>query len=107
LYRIIIARKELSFGQQRDYFEDANTLGWTREGTDDKPESGIAVLLTNAGATTKRMDLGKRNANTTFVDIYGGKTEKIKTDENGSAEFHVNEKFVSIWIREEASKFFQ
>jgi len=102
LYKMLITRKELSFGIQRDYFDDANVLGWTREGVDDKPDSGLAVILTNSQATSKTMELGKRNANKVFVDIYGGRTEKVTTDENGVAEFFVNERYVSVWIREEA-----
>lgn len=107
LQRLMIARKQLSFGIQRDYFDNPNVIGWTREGTADKELSGIAVLLTNAGEASKVMELGKPNANKTFIDIYGGRQEKITTDDNGTAEFLVNERFVSVWIKEEAVKFFQ
>ena len=38
-------RKNNAYGMQRDYFEDANCIGWTREG--DGEHKGCAVVISN------------------------------------------------------------
>jgi len=101
LYRMLRVRRELAYGNQRDYFDHPNTVGWTREGIDEMPHSGCAVLLTNGAEGHKTMELGKRNAGKIFVDIYGKRKEKITMDEEGKGEFKVNERSVSIWVEED------
>lgn len=95
-------RKHLAYGPQNDYFSHANMIGWTREGLDEKPFSGCAVLLSNGDQGQEEMSLGVRNANKTFVDVCGNRAEKVTLDENGAGVFFVNERSVSVWINEEA-----
>lgn len=33
---MLAARKFYSYGEQNDYFDDANCVGWVRKGTHDK-----------------------------------------------------------------------
>ena len=99
---MIKARKQLAFGMQRDYFDHPNTVGWTREGIDEKPHSGLAVLMTNGSEGDKKMEVGKKFAHKIFVDLTGNRTEKIAIDEHGIGEFKVNGGSVSVWILEEA-----
>lgn len=106
LHRLLHARRYLAYGLQRDYFDHPNTVGWTREGDDEHPHSGCAVLLTNGESGHKSMELGSRHAGKTFIDVYGSREEKITTDESGRAEFFVNAGSVSVWIREEAAGLF-
>ncbi|MBC7903256.1 MAG: alpha-amylase [Gemmatimonadaceae bacterium] len=100
LSKMLVVRKNLAYGMQRDYFDHPNTIGWTREGNDDMPESGCAVLITNGTAGEKSMEIGNRHANKTFIDITGGREEKVIIDENGFATFFVNDASVSVWIEE-------
>ena len=100
LERMIRVRKELAYGTQRDYFDHQNTIGWSREGADDKPASGCAVVLTNGSAGNKTMEVGKLHAGKTFVDICGHPDKVLITGE-GWGDFPVADKSVSIWIREE------
>lgn len=99
-------RKQLAYGMQREYFDHPNTVGWTREGEAKKRYSGCAVLMTNGSAGDKAMEVGKRHAGKTFVDICGGRQEKVVIDKNGWGQFFVNDGLVSVWIREEALKLF-
>ncbi|TDQ06935.1 alpha-amylase [Pedobacter metabolipauper] len=91
-------RKELSYGIQRDYLNHANCIGWTREGTDEQPGSGIAVLLSNGEEGYKEMETGKRNAGKTFIDAMGKCDHEVVADENGWAEFKCEAKSASVWI---------
>ena len=104
---LMLVRKELSYGLQRDYIDHPNTIGWTREGNDEKEYSGCAVVMTNGAAGDKSMELGPRHQGKVFVDICGNRPEKITIDENGWALFPVNERSVSVWIREEALHHFE
>lgn len=100
LENMLLVRKELSYGTQRDYFDHPNTIGWTREGTDAKKSSGCAVILTNGSAGNKNMEMGKRHAGKTFVDSCGFRKEKVMINEKGWGEFFVNDRSVSVWIQD-------
>ncbi|HKO79292.1 MAG TPA: alpha-amylase, partial [Chitinophagaceae bacterium] len=95
-------RKELAYGMQRDYFDHSNTIGWTREGVKEKKGSGCAVVITNGSAGNKVMEIGKKYAGRIFVDITGGRLEKVKINKDGWGEFFVADKSVSIWIAKTA-----
>jgi alpha-amylase len=95
-------RKNLAFGAQRDYLDHPNTIGWTREGDDKKKNSGCAVLLTNGTAGEKEMEMGDRHKGKVFIDICGGRKERVTIDENGRGRFFVGDMSASVWIREEA-----
>ncbi|MDF2190282.1 alpha-amylase domain-containing protein [Paraflavitalea sp. CAU 1676] len=98
---LILVRQLLSFGDEYDYFDHPNTIGWVRKGSDDNKLSGCAVLISNGSEGNKVMELGNRFAHKTFTDITGNRPEKLTTDEFGKAEFLVNGESVSVWILEE------
>lgn len=91
-------RKENAYGAQRDYFEDANCLGWIREGDDD--HQGCAVVLSNKDAYQKPMEMGEKYIGKTFYDALGRSQEKIEIKEDGWADFLVPAGNVSVWIPE-------
>ena len=95
--QFILVRKEIAYGNQVDYFDHANVIGWVRQGIDEKPDSGCAVVMSNGADGFKEMDMGKRNANKEFYDVTGKFSETISTDENGVATFLVKENSVSVW----------
>ncbi len=95
-------RKELAYGRQHDYFDHPNTIGWTREGVDERPLSGCAVVLTNGSAGNKKMTVGEKHKGQGFVNICGNREQKVVIGEEGSAEFYVGDGAVAVWIREEA-----
>ncbi len=92
------ARKENVYGLQRDYFEDANCLGWTREG--DGHNKGCAVVLSNKDQYDKPMEVGKQYSGQNFYDLLGRFEHKITIDENGWGNFTVPAGNVSVWIPE-------
>lgn len=93
---LLMARRLYAYGHQRDYFDHNNCIGFTREGDND--HTGCAVILSNGDAGFKDMEMGKRYAGRTFVDILGNRQDEIKIDDNGFAEFHCNPGSVSVWI---------
>ncbi|MHA4845941.1 alpha-amylase [Flavitalea antarctica] len=102
LREMMIVRRELCYGNQHDYFDHANTIGWVREGNWEIPLSGCVVLMSNGSEGFKTMLAGKHHAGKTFVDACGNRADKIVINSDGMAEFYANEGSVSVWIREEA-----
>ncbi len=98
---LIKLRKERAYGNQYDYIDNRNCIGWTREGDEEHNQSGLAVLISNSNYAEKRMYIGKKFANKKFIDIMGYIQEEVMIDEEGCGNFKVNGKSVSIWINKE------
>jgi alpha-amylase len=96
---LLKARKEYAYGLQRDYFDFATCIGWTREGDDE--HSGCAVVLSNGDTGTKYMEVGKRYAGKMFYDLLQKHEQKIEINEEGWAEFLTPAGSVSVWVLEE------
>ena len=93
--KFLYARKTYGYGEQYDYFDHENTVGWTRLGDDEHP-GGMAVVLSNGGDGTKWMEIGQPNR--TYIDITEHITEPIVTNDHGWAEFRCNGGSVSVWV---------
>jgi alpha-amylase len=100
LEQLMQARKLFAYGAQRDYLDHANCIGWTREGDDEHPKSGCAVLLCNGDDGNKVMEMGKAHAGKTFVDYLGGQPGKVTLDADGKGNFTVGSGSVAVWIEE-------
>ena len=94
--KLLQARREYAYGMQRDYFDHANCIGWTREG--DREHRGCAVIMSNGDNGNKSMEIGKRYAGKTFVDMLGKHSGKVKINKDGWGEFFVPAGSVSVWI---------
>ncbi|MCM5529849.1 alpha-amylase [Parasegetibacter sp. NRK P23] len=101
---MIKVRAQLAYGIQHDYFDHGSTIGWVRWGVDEITHSGCAVVLTNGGEGFKSMHMGDHHANAVFVDVTGNIPEEITTNDEGWADFRVNERSVSVWVRKEAAE---
>lgn len=100
LLPLLEARRRCAYGRQNDYFDHANTIGWTREGDDWHENSGLACVMTNGGEGSKRMYVGEKFRGATFRDITGNREETVVIDDDGSAEFRCNGGSVSVWVRQ-------
>ena len=95
LDKLLDIRLNLAYGEQTDYFDDANCIGWTRKGMDDGQP--IAVLISNDQATSKSMLVGPEWAGREFSDYLGNSSQIVTIDDQGWGEFPVEEKSVSVW----------
>lgn len=91
------ARQRYAFGDQYDYFDHANCVGWTRLGDEEHP-GGLAILLSNGDAGTKWMEIGQKNK--TYKDATGHVEETVITNEDGWGEFRCQAGSVSVWVPE-------
>jgi len=98
LEQLLHVRKQLAYGNQNEYFDHPNVIGWTREGIDEIANSGCAVLLSNGDDGEKIMHMGIHHANKIFVDCCGHVNEQVTTDNDGNGLFFVKGGKVSVWI---------
>lgn len=97
LDRLLLARQHFSYGDQYDYFDHFNTIGWTRLGSTEHPHA-MAVLMSDGPAGTKWMEVGRPH--TVFHDLTGHISDPITTNEHGWAEWRCNGGSVSVWVEE-------
>lgn len=91
------ARRDYAYGDQYSYFDHYSTIGWTRIG-DEKHPKAMAVIMSDASAGYKWMEVTKPNAK--FIDATGHIKEPIYSNEWGWAEFRCNGGSVSVWLQE-------
>lgn len=96
LDQLLRIRKDLAYGEQRDYFDDPNCIGWTRSGTEES--APIACVISNAAASNKRMEIGQAYAGRTYYDALGNYQDTLQIEEDGWADFPVSDRSVSVWI---------
>ena len=101
LQKLMLCRKYFLYGEQKDYLDDFNIIGWTVSGDDEHPDSGMAVIITDGPGGNKMMNVGKRLANSILYDVTGNVQETVYVDNDGNGIFYVNGGSVSVWIRKD------
>jgi alpha-amylase len=97
LERLLAVRRDHAYGDQRDYFDHENVVGWSRTGDDDHPRA-LAVTMSDSTGGTKQMLVERPNAR--FRDATGAIAETVTTDENGTGAFPCLDRSVSVWLEE-------
>lgn len=95
--KLLDARKNYAYGQQIDYLDHGDVIGWTRLGDNQHPKA-MAVIMTDASGGTKWMNVNR--ANTSFKDITGNRDETIVSNSGGWAEFAVSGGSHSVWVEQ-------
>ena len=95
--KFLEARHTYAYGEQRDYFDHANVIGWTQSGNEEYP-GGMAVVMSNSESGTKWMEIGQPNC--TYIDSTEHVKEPITTNEDGWADFCCEGGSVSVWVPE-------
>lgn len=91
-------RKECAYGEQVDYFDHWNRIGWVRLGTPERPKA-LAVLMSDGPAGTKWMGTG-RPGGTVFRDRTGHVGDPVVVNAEGFGEFRCPERSVAVWAEE-------
>lgn len=95
--KLLAARKNYAYGQQIDYLDHQDIIGWTRLGDASHPKA-MAVIMTDAGSGSKWMNVGRNN--TAFKDVSGNRSDTITSNADGWAEFPVNGGSYSVWVEQ-------
>jgi len=96
--RMLDVRRRYGWGDQQEYFDDPDVVGWVRTGNADHP-GAMAILMTDGWSpASKWMNVFRPNA--TFRDSLGHVANTVTTNADGWAEFHCEWHSVSVWIQE-------
>jgi alpha-amylase len=93
--KLLAARRDFAYGEQIDYFNDPDVIGWTRLGNSEHPKA-LAVIMSDGAGGSKWMNTGK--VKNEFRDITGNQQQSITTNENGWGEFVCGGGSVSVWV---------
>ncbi len=94
--RFLQARHAYGYGEQEDYFDHPNTIGWLRLGDGEHP-GAMAVVLSNGDAGSKWMNTFRPGA--TFRDATGHDPDDVVANGEGWAEFRCPAGNVSVWLQ--------
>ena len=98
---LCLARKLYAYGEQRDYFDFAQCIGWTRLGTWDRP-FGLACVMSNAGPNEKWMYVGQNHAGEAWTDILGWESGEVVINPDGWGLFTCPGVSVAVWVNKDA-----
>ena len=96
---LLKVRKYYAYGEQYDYFNHRNVIGFTRLGDYEHPNSGLAVVMSDERGGCIQMNVGKNLANSVFYDCTGNLSEPVYVDNEGNGIFYCNDGSVSVWIK--------
>ncbi|OQD82327.1 hypothetical protein PENANT_c022G08872 [Penicillium antarcticum] len=94
-------RKLFAHGEQRDYFNRRNCIGFVRYGNYRYP-FGLACVLSNGPSSYKRMFIGLEHAGEMWTDILQWRDETVLIDRFGHGIFPVAAMSVSVWVNSRA-----
>lgn len=97
--KMLDVRKKYSFGDQDDYFDNPQVVGWVRR--TDSDTSSLAVLISIGDMAEKQMFVGEEEAGKTYIDLSGNNKNEVTIDENGNGIFNVGPGSVSYWAAKE------
>lgn len=93
--KFLEARQKYACGDQYDYFDHPNCIGWTRLG-DENNQGGLAVLISNGEDGLKNMQT--TSPNTTYFDITEHISDPVVTNDECWGEFRCPAGSVSVWV---------
>lgn len=99
LDQLMAVRRDHAYGEQRDYFDDANVIGWTRLG-DTEHSRAIAVVLSDGAGGSKSMFVDRPGAR--FRDALGNVADTVTVGADGNGQFRCSGSSVSVWVQEPA-----
>ena len=96
---LLDARRRYAFGEQHNYFDHPNTVGFTRTGDTEHPGSGLALLISNGEDGHKTMAVGQHHRGEYWYEITGNRKEEVMIDEKGEGTFPVSGGKLAVWVK--------
>ena len=97
--KMLDVRKKYAFGDQDDYFDNPQVVGWVRR--TDADTSSLAVLISIGDMAEKQMFVGEEEVGKTYIDLSGNNKNQVTIDEDGNGMFNVGPGSVSYWAAKE------
>lgn len=100
---LIAIRKQYAYGDQKDYFESENLIGWVRSGDEEHP-GRLAVVISTGDVSTLRMNVGEDQAGKVYVELTGDNTNETTIDDDGFGDFEVGAGTMCCWAEKPAEE---
>ena len=97
LNRVLELRRNFAYGEQKDYLQDEQCIGWSRSGDEEHPGL-LAVVISMREESSIEMNFGPEQAGRHFRDYLDRFTDLLQLDEEGRASFPVKAGSVSCWV---------
>lgn len=94
-----ILRMHYAYGQQDDYFNEPDLIGWIRHGEQDHPHK-LAVVISIKEKKSIRMYLGEGHQGKVFADFTGNCLDKVTIDNENYGEFLAEPGSISVWLED-------
>ena len=101
LKTLLLLRKDKAYGEQIDYFDNPDIIGFTRLGDEEHNKSGLAVIISDKNDGSKRMYVGRDLEGSLFIDALDNRKDEVYIDEDGFGNFPVSGGTVSVYVRVE------
>ncbi len=95
--KMMLCRRSFAYGDQDDYFNHPNLIGWVRHGDQEHPYAS-ATLISNHEESTLPMFVGTQYAGKEFSDYLGNHYDKVYINEDGFGDFKVHGRNISCWV---------
>ena len=92
-------RREYAYGEQIDYLDHHDVIGWIRTGDDEHPNSGLVTIMSDGPGGGKTINVGPRLADSVFYDYTGRVKETVYVDKDGNGIFYCDGGSVSVWVK--------
>lgn len=98
---LLDTRRKYAFGEQHNYFDHPNTVGFVRMGDAEHPGSGLAMLMSNGEDGEKIMNVGVERKGEKWHEMTGDRKEEITIGEDGNATFLVSGGKLAVWVKKD------
>ena len=99
LHLMLKVRKYFAYGEQEDYFNGPDVIGFCRKGSDENANSGLVVVMSDSIGGGISMNLGPKLGDSIFYDCTGNLEETVYVDHEGNGIFYCKDGSVSVWIK--------
>jgi alpha-amylase len=96
---LLDVRRKYAHGEQIDYFDHPNTVGFIRKGDAEHADSGLALLISNGDDGDKIMNVGREHAGEVWYEVTRNRKEQITIDTEGNGQFPVSGGKVAVWVK--------
>ena len=97
--RLAKIRKDYAYGEQNDYFNEPDLIGWVRRGDEEHP-TPCAIVISLKEKKSIRMFMGDDEKGKVYRDLTGNCQDLITIDEENYGEFVAEPGSLSVWMEE-------
>lgn len=103
LAKLMLCRKHFAHGEQVDYWQSANLMGWTRKGLEGGKGCTVVMNASHTSTSIKTLQMRIGAPGDIWVEIHQLRSE-VKIDAKGYGAFPSRSLSLSVWVRKGTEK---